>query len=110
MDIWVNKECLDDLYQCAVEKNSYLLSTGIESYVKDTDARDFLKEKLAEIIRCIKRAYNPELVELRQQAREYYQAWLRFKDYDKKTAREMYAGYLDTKRRIILSQDGDDEP
>ena len=108
MDIWVRKECLDDLYQCAVEKNSHLLFAGIEFHVTDTEARDFLKEKLNEIIRRIKRAYNPELVELKQQAREYYQTWLRFKDSDRKIAREMYAGYLDARRKIVLLQDGDD--
>lgn len=108
MDIWVNKDYLDDLYKCAVEKNSYLLFAGIEFYVTETEAKDFLKEKLDEIIFRIKRAYNPELVKLKQQAREYYQSWCRFKDSDKKTAREMYAGYLDAKRKIVLLQDGDD--
>lgn len=108
MDIWVNKEYLDDLYKCAVEKNSYLLFAGIEFHVTDIEAKDFLKGKLDEIIFHIKRAYNPELVELKQRAREYYQTWLRYKESDKKAAREMYAGYLNVKRKIVLLKDGDD--
>lgn len=108
MDIGVSKEYLDDLYQCAVEKNSYQLFAGIELHITDIEARNFLKEKLDEIICRIKRVYNPELVELKQQARLYYRTWLHLKDIDKKTAREVYADYLDTKRKIVLLQDGDD--
>jgi len=103
MNIMVNKEYLDDLYQC-VEENSIFLSAGIELHVPDTEIKDVLKEKLDEIIYYIKRAYNPELVELKQQARIYYQTWLRLKDIDNKTAQAAYFEYLDIKRKIELMQ------
>lgn len=99
----VNKEFLDDLYEYA-EKNSDFLLAGIELYVEDTEIKDILKEKVDEIIFYIKRAYNPELVELKQLARIYYQAWLRLKDIDDNTAKEAYFEYLETKRKIDLMQ------
>lgn len=103
MNIMINKEYLDDLYQC-LEKNLGFLSSGIELYATNSEVKNILKEKLDEIRYYIKRAYDPELGELKQKARSYYQTWLKLKDIDNKTAQAAYFEYLEIKRRIEIIQ------
>lgn len=103
MNILINKEYLDDLYQC-LERNLGYLSSGIELYATNYEIKHLLKEKLDEIRYYIKKAYDPELGELKQKARSYYQTWLKLKDVDNKTAQAAYFEYLDTKRKIEFIQ------
>jgi response regulator RpfG family c-di-GMP phosphodiesterase len=99
MNIMINKECLDDLYQC-LERNLGFLSSGIELYTPDKKIKNILNEKLDEIRYYIKKVYDPELIELKQKARSYYQTWLKLKDTDNKTAQAAYFEYLEIKRKI----------
>jgi hypothetical protein len=97
----VNKEYLEDLYQC-IEQTVGFLSSVIELYIENSDIKEVIKEKLNGISFYIKRVYDLELIELKQKARMHYQTWLHLKDIDSKTAQFSYFEYLDTKRKIEL--------
>lgn len=99
MNILVNKECLDNLHEC-VERNIDFTSTAINMYVHNDELAAKLEEKFMEIKYYLKLAYNPELVDLKRQARLYYQKWLSLKDTDKSTANAVYIEYLIIKTKI----------
>lgn len=99
MNIMINKEYIEDLYQC-LERNIGYISSGIEFYSTNAEIKSLLKDKLDEIIYYFKRVYDPELAELKNQARIYYQTWLVLKDTDNKTAQAAYFEYLEIKRKI----------
>ena len=75
-------------------------STAINMHVHNDELATVLEEKFREIQYYLNRAYNPELVELKQQARVYYQKWLRLKGREPETAKAVYIEYLKLKCRI----------
>lgn len=85
--------------ECA-EKNIDFICTAINVHVPNGRVICLLEEKLQEIQYYLSRAYNPELVTLKQQARMHYQKWLTLKDSDKNTANAVYIEYLKLKYRI----------
>jgi hypothetical protein len=95
----VSKESLDNLHEC-IERNIGLASTAITMYVHNDELAAALEEKFGEIQYYMKQAYNPELVELKQQARAYYQKWLSIKGKESVTANAVYIEYLKLKCRI----------
>lgn len=102
MNIMVNKEYLDDLHQC-ISDNMDFLSTAVNMYIQESELpglKEVLSSKLSDITYYLNKVYNPELVELKQQARIYYQTWLNLKDIDKSTAQSAYFEYLDIKIKI----------
>lgn len=99
MKILVNKESLDELHAC-IERNMDFASTAINMYVHNDELAAVLEEKFGEIQYYLNRAYNPELVELKQQARLYYQKWLSLKGREPDTAKAVYVEYLKFKCRI----------
>lgn len=99
LNIMINKEYLDDLHKCT-EENINFLSTAINMYLHEDELVSCLEGKLNEIMYLITRAYNPELIELKQRSRMYYQKWLKLKDTDKTTANAVYLEYLDVKFKI----------
>jgi len=103
LNIIVNKEYLDDLVSNAHENISFI-STAITMYIHEDELAGVLEEKLKEIMYYINRAYNPELVELKRQARMYYQKWLHLKDTDKNTAEAVYLEYMKLKCKIELME------
>jgi len=99
MNILVNKESMDDLARCA-EQNIGFLSTAIAGHISDDELSAVMEGKLQEILYYLKQAYNPELVELKRQARIYYQRWLALKNKEKSTANAVYLEYLQLKCKI----------
>lgn len=99
VNIMVSKESMDELADC-IQKNTDLISTAITMHFADDKYAAFIAGKLSEIQYYIKRAYNPELMELKHQSRIYYQKWLSLKDTDKSTANAVYLEYLTIKCRI----------
>ena len=99
MNILVNKEYLDDLHRC-IERNIDFTSTAITVDMHNDELTAKLEEKFMEIKYYLNRAYNPELVELKRQARLYYQKWLGLKDTDKSTANAVYLEYMALKCKI----------
>lgn len=99
MNILVCKEAMDDLEQC-VERNIDFLSTVITYYVSNDELSAKMNEKLQEILYYFRKAYNPRLIELKRQARTYYQKWLTLKKTDTSTANAVYLEYLQIKCKI----------
>lgn len=99
MNILVNKEHLDNLHEC-IQRNIDFASTAVNMHMHDSKAAAVLEEKFREIHYYLNQAYNPELLELKRQARIYYQKWLSLKDTDKNTANAVYLGYLTLKCKI----------
>lgn len=102
MNIMVNKEYLEDLYRC-VSDNLDFFSTAVNMYVSDNELpglKEVLLSRIDSITYYLNKVYNLELMELKQQARTYYQTWLNLKDIDKNTAQSSYFEYLDVKRKI----------
>lgn len=99
MNILVNKEHLDNLHEC-IQKNIDFASTAINMHLHNNKVTAVLEEKFREILYYLNQAYNPELVELKRQARIYYQKWLSLKDTDKSTANAVYLEYMVLKCKI----------
>jgi hypothetical protein len=102
MKIKVNKEYLEDLYRCICD-NMDFFSTAVDMYISEAELpglKEVLLSKVSDISYYLNRVYNPELMELKQQARTYYQTWLHLKDIDKNTAQSSYFEYLNVKRKI----------
>lgn len=95
----VNKESIEDLYKYA-EENIDFISTAINMYLHEDELISCLEGKLRGIMYLINRAYNPELIELKQRSRMCYQKWLKLKDAHKTTANAVYLEYLDLKFKI----------
>lgn len=103
MNIMLNKEYLDDLTNYARE-NIEFISTAVTMHISDDELGAVIEGKLQEILYYINRAYNRELVELKQQSRIYYQKWLSLKKSDKDTANAVYLEYMKLKCRIELME------
>lgn len=103
LNILVNKEYLDELVINAQENISFI-SAAVNLLVPGDELAGLINQKLNEILYYIKRAYNPELVELKRQARAYYQKWLCLKDTDKNTAEAVYLEYMKLKCKIKLEE------
>lgn len=99
MNVMVNKESMDELADC-IQKNIDLISTAITMHFPDDEYAAFIDGKLLEIQYYMGKAYNPELLELKRQARSYYQKLLCLKDTDKNTANAVYLEYLTLKCKI----------
>jgi hypothetical protein len=99
MNILVCKEAMDDLEQC-VERNIDFLSTVVTFHVSNDELSAKMDEKLQEILYYFRKAYNPRLIELKKQARTYYQKWLTLKKTDASTANAVYLEYLQLKCKI----------
>lgn len=102
MNIMVNKEYLEDLYRCVSDSLDFF-STAVNMYISDDKLpglKEVLLSKMSSITYYLNKVYNLELVELKQQARTYYQTWLKLKDIDKNTAQSSYFEYLNIKRKI----------
>lgn len=102
MNIMVNKEYLEDLYRCICD-NLDFFSTAVNMYISEDELpglKDALLSKMSDITYYLDKVYNLELVELKQQARTYYQTWLHLKDIDKNTAQSSYFEYLEVKKKI----------
>lgn len=99
MNILVNKESMDDLARY-VEQNIDFLSTAISVHISDDELSAVMEGKLQEILYYLRQVYNPELVELKRQARIYYQRWLALKNTEKSTANAVYLEYLQLRSRI----------
>jgi hypothetical protein len=95
----VNKEHLDNLHEC-IEKNIDFASTAISMRLHNDKVAAVLEEKFREILYYLNQAYNPELLELKRQARLYYQKWLSLKDTNACTANAVYIEYLLLKHKI----------
>jgi len=99
LNILVNKEHLDNLHEC-IEKNIDFASTAINMHLNNDKVAAVLEEKFREILYNLNQAYNPELLELKRQARIYYQKWLSLKDANACTANAVYIEYLLLKHKI----------
>ena len=98
-NIVVSRESMDELADC-IEKNTGLISTAITMHFHNDEYAAFIEGKLSEIQYYMSKAYNPELLELKRQARTYYQKWLSLKDFDKSTANAVYIEYMQLKCKI----------
>lgn len=102
MNIMVNKEYLEDLYRYT-SKNLDFFSAAVNMYISDKELpglKESLLSRIDAITYYLNKVYNLELVQLKQQARTYYQTWLRLKGIDNNTAQSSYFEYLDVKRKI----------
>lgn len=99
MKIHLNKEAVENLYRCTTE-NISLLSTAIHMHIENDELSQFFQEKLDAILFYLETAYNPELFELKHQARLYYQKWLVLKSTEPSTANTAYLEYLKLKTKI----------
>ena len=99
MNILVNKEHLDNLHEC-IQRNIDFASTAVNMHMHDSKTAAVLEEKFREIQYYLNQAYNPELLELKRQARLYYQKWLSLKDTKACTANAVYIEYLLLKHKI----------
>jgi len=61
----LRKEYVEDLYRC-LEKNMDSACSIINTFVHDNELAAALEEKFREVLYYFKRAYNPELVELKR--------------------------------------------
>ena len=99
LNMMVNKEDLEDLYQCTV-KHTSLISSVVCQNIRNDELVGFIESKLNDILYLLNKVYNPELLNLKQQARLYYQKWLALKDKEPKTANAVYMEYLQMKAQI----------
>lgn len=65
MYVMLRKEYVEDLYRC-LEKNMDSACSIINTFVHDNELAAALEEKFREVLYYFKRAYNPELVELKR--------------------------------------------
>jgi len=63
--VMLRKEYVEDLYRC-LEKNMDSACSIINTFVHDNELAAALEEKFREVLYYFKRAYNPELVELKR--------------------------------------------
>jgi|JFJP01.1.fsa_nt_gi hypothetical protein len=99
LNMMVNKDDLEDLYQCTV-KHTSLISTVVCQNIRNDELVGFIEGKLNDILYLLNKVYNPDLLNLKQQARLYYQKWLALKDKEPKTANAVYMEYLQMKAQI----------
>ena len=101
MYVMLRKEYVEDLYRC-LEKNMDSACSIINTFVHDNELAAALEEKFREVLYYFKRAYNPELVELKRRTRLYYKKWLSLKDTDKITSNAVYLKYLKLKHKVAV--------
>jgi len=99
LKIMVDKEALEALYERTEANLDYALS-ALNFCVLDDSIKTKLDAKFHEILYYLGQVYNPELAELKRQARTYYQKWLNLKDKDKSTAAAVYLEYVTLKCKI----------
>ena len=99
LNLMVNKDDMEDLYRCTV-KHTSLISTVVCQHLRNDELVGFIEGKLNDILYLLNRVYNPELLNLKQQARLYYQKWLALKDKEPQTAHAVYVEYLQVKAQI----------
>lgn len=99
LNMMVKKEDMEDLYQCTV-KHTSLISTVVCQNIRNDELVGFIEGKLDDILYLLNRVYNPELLNLKQQARLHYQKWLVLKDKEPHTASVVYLEYLQIKAKI----------
>lgn len=95
----VDKEALEALYE-RTEANLDFALSALNFCVHDDGVKTKLDVKFREILYYLGQVYNPELAELKRQARIYYQKWLNLKDKDKSTAAAVYLEYVALKCKI----------
>lgn len=100
MYVMLKQEYVEDLYKC-IEENRDIACEIIHRYVFDDETAAELESKFQEILCQLDRAYNPELMKVKRQARAYYKTWLNLKDIDKKMAYAAYLKYLKLKREVM---------
>lgn len=99
LKIMVDKEALEALYERTEANLDYALS-ALNFCVHDDGVKTKLDIKFREILYYLSQVYNPELAELKRQARTYYQKWLNLKEKDKSTAAAAYLEYVVLKCKI----------
>lgn len=99
LNMMVKKEDLEDLYQCTV-KHTSLISSVVCQNIRNDELVGFIESKLNDILYLLNRVYNPELLNLKQQARLRYSKWLALKDKEPHTANVVYLDYLQIKAQI----------
>ena len=99
MKMMVNKDDMEELYRCTVEHTS-MISTLVCQNIRNDELVGFIEGKLNDILYMLNRVYNPELLNLKQQARLHYQKWLALKDKEPYTANAVYIEYLQVKAQI----------
>ena len=103
MYVRLKKEDVEDLYKC-IEENKDIAYEIIHRYVRDDETAAELESKFREILYQLDRAYNPELMKFKRQARAYYKTWLNLKETDKKMAYTAYLKYLKLKREVAVME------
>ncbi len=101
MNMMVDKNALEDLYQCPV-KHTSLISTIVCQHIQTDELVGFIEGKLNDILYLLNRVYNPELLNLKQLARLHYQKWLALKDKEPHTANTVYLEYLSIRAQINM--------
>jgi len=101
MYVMLKQEYVEDLYKC-IEENRDIAYEIIHRFVHDDEVAAELESKFQEILYQLDRAYNPELMKFKKQARVYYKVWLNLKDTDKKMAYAAYLKYLKLKREVAV--------
>lgn len=102
-NIVVSKESMDELADC-IDKNTDFISTAITMHFHNDEYGAFIEGKLSEIQYYLNKTYNREMLELKRQAKIYYQKWLSLKDFDKNTANAVYIEYMQLKCKIDLME------
>ena len=103
MYVMLKKEEVEALYRC-IEENRDIAYEIIHRYVRDDEAAAELESKFQAILYQLDRAYNPELMKVKRQARAYYKTWLNLKETDKKMAYAAYLKYLRLKREAAVQE------
>lgn len=97
----LKKEYVEDLYRC-LKKNIDSANNIIYAYVHDDEPAAALAEMFQEALYYLKRAYDPEAVELKRLTRLYYKKWLILKGTDKAASKTAYLKYLRLKRKAAV--------
>jgi hypothetical protein len=103
MYVMLKQKYVEQLYKC-IEENRDIACEIIHRFVHDDEAAAALESRYQEILYQLDRAYNPELIKFKRQARMYYKAWLNLKDTDKKMAHAAYLKYLKLKREVAVME------
>ena len=103
MYVRLKKEDVEGLYK-SIEENRDIAYEIIHRFVHDDEVAAELDSKFQEILDQLDRAYNPELMKFKRQARAYYKTWLNLKETDKKMAYAAYLKYLKLKREVAVME------
>ena len=103
MYVMLKKKYVEDLYRC-LKKTMDAANSIIYRYVHDDEPAAALEEAFQEVLYYLKRAYDPEAVELKRLTRLYYKRWLILKDVDKVASKAVYLKYLKLKRKAAVTK------